>query len=86
MIGLPQGLLSDISLDLQQHVRLPVVQFGDLVEFNDSSGKGFGVTVLYSVNQGIHKLGFTCRGERRVLSSVLAQVSSSSHGILKDSR
>lgn len=77
------GLAIYTLLNLQEDVRLPVVQFRDLIELEYRPSKGLDITALDRFHKEIHEFGLTGCREGGVQGPVLRKVALGGHRILE---
>lgn len=77
-----ERLILDTPLDLQQYVGLPIVQLGDLVELEYSSGESFHVARFNGIDEHIDEFGFASGRKRGVKRRIFCHIAFSSDGIL----
>ena len=76
------GLILYASLDLEQNVRLPIVQLGHLIKLKDGSCECLDIACLNSVNEDIDEFGLPRRRKGRVQGGVLPHVALGSDSVL----
>lgn len=75
-------LLLNVSLDLQQHLGLPVVQSRHLVILHHHPTVSLWVAGFVGFYDSMHELGFTRRLEGSILGGVPRQIPFSCNGVL----
>jgi len=72
----------ELSFDLEQYVRLPVVQLRDLVKLKHEALEFLEIVIFDCLKNCSDKFGFTCRCKGDVLCVILLQIPSRCYEVL----